>query len=339
MADPERTIMQVKKSKNIFQLKPGWVFNPWLDFICFYLPIIVPVFFELPNLREILILKVTFDTGHVFATLVPLYFFRKSGMVNMKSLLVKAFAVLAVLQIVCFFYFPIFTYLLGYYALFHIGAQLYGWLAKIQRTSLHPILTFDLILERVFLIFMLLSSILFWHTTYSEMKKSYFYDGNLAVPISFGVWQILNWLFLGFLFIWLARLFYNLVVRKFFPMGKVYLLLSVWLMFYWNLVFNHSRQFGFNFFWFSFVLNHGLTYLVHVFISNEKLITKERKTLPSFLFFLSGIFLIGVVWSLIAPRMVTLDFRYAAILVWGPLILHYVIDATIWRSSFLKHKI
>jgi hypothetical protein len=328
-----------KHAENFFKPKQGWVFNPWLDLLCFYFPILISYFFHFPSLRDILVLKVTFDTGHVFATLVPLYFYNRSADLNLKKLFIRPLAILLALQILCYFNFSLFTYALGYYALFHIGSQLYGWLAKIQRNSIEPVLKFDLLFERIFLISMLLSAILFWHTTYSQMAKGYFYENNLALPVSFQVWKVLDNLFVIMMASWVIRLAINYFKTKKFPMGKFLFLLSVWLMFYWSLVVNHSSEFGFNFFWFSFVLSHGLSYIIHIFIANRSNIKEPKKILPYFAGYLFGIFVTGAVWGLIVLKTNQLDVRYAAILVWGPLILHYVIDGIIWKSSFLKAKV
>ncbi len=321
-----------EKAAQFFQMKPGWVFNPWLDFIAFYIPLLTAVFFKLPSALDIYFLKITFDIGHLFVTLIPLYFISKTRAVDMKPLILVPALVLAAAQIVCYFYFDLFTYIFGYYALFHICTQLYGWLARIQRNSHQPVNRFEHLFERLLLTTMLLSSVLFWHTSYSTMAKTWFYHNNLVFDIPRLAWQIVDFAFLSLLVIWICLLLFHFFVKKHIPVGKILLLTAIWLMFYYSLVFNFSGQYGINFFWYVIVLNHGISYIIFVFTQRQP--STKQKIIPYFVLYVAGILIIGVCWQKFSKYASTLDIRYAAALVWGPLILHYAVDSRIWKKSF-----
>jgi hypothetical protein len=242
--------------------------------------------------------------------------------------------VLIAAQIVCYFHFDLFTYCFGYYALFHICSQLYGWLARVQRNSHLPINPFELVFERVFLAVMLLSSVLFWHTSYSTMARGWFYNNNLVLDVPPFAWQLVNYVFIVLLAVWICLLIFNFVVKKQMPLGRIFLLSAIWLMFYYSLVFNFSGKYGINFFWYVVVLNHGLSYILFIFTNSQP--SAKNKIIPYFFFYVIGILVVGFFWQKFIRFSSTLDVRYAAALVWGPLIMHYAVDSIIWKRSLFK---
>jgi hypothetical protein len=319
-------------SQRIFEHQPGWVINPIMDVLAFYVPLVAAFCFRLSS-SNIFFTKVGFDIGHLFVTVIPLYYMAKAGTIEMKPLLLKPVLVLLAAQIVCYFYFNLFTYCFGYYALYHVCAQLYGWLAKIQRTD-KELSPFEIIFERIFLGSMLLSSVLFWHTAYAKMPRGWFYDNNLIFEIPTWAWRVSDYIFLIMLVSWIGMQAYFFAKRKYLPIGKNMLLLAVWIMFYYSLVLNTGGEYGTNFFWFAITANHGLSYILFIFTTSQKRPT--NKTALYFAGYFAAVFLVGALWQMFFRFAKNLDLRYGATLLWGPLIMHYTLDTIIWRRSFRR---
>jgi hypothetical protein len=326
--------MSQSLTERFMKPKQGWVFNPWLDIICFYVPIFAGAIWAIPSLTSLPFLKTTFDSSHLFVTLFPVLLLRRSPTFNTKGLFVRTFLHYCFFATLCFWNIKVFTYVVGYYLLFHVLSQFYGWLVKLQRFE--PDLDKkDIFFEKAFLLLMILSALMFWHTGFSSVVRSYTYKNNLtAFDIHPTVWQAVNILYYFALGGMTLRWGYNTYRKKYFPAGKALYLLAIWLIFYWSIVFNKSRS-GIEFFWFALILNHGLAYIIHIFPYYKKI-----NLLPSEKFDTSGlvylVFLVvsGYSWNTFIhwfmPQMVSQS--AAALLFATPVLIHCAIDGVIWRK-------
>lgn len=308
----------------------GWVLGPKVDKFLFIGPILLGLIVSTTSLAYnnqllpiIWILIGTFDAAHVMATTPPLlnrmYGKRLSKYIFWGILLVIPPLIFAIYSYSAF----LFVHLLADLALFHICRQQHGWV-MVSRARFGE--KNDRIFDSLALFNIVMGPIAWWHSPYSNVAHTYFFEGDLALFVPAAVAQaalIIHFAYLAF-YIWH---FFSRTEKNY---GKGLLLLTTWVWFFGGLVLDNEGTF----FWITLILSHGLPY---IYLSSKTLKTNVKGLEPvkiHFRWVAFGIFLLSTAaaWAMTLPPDKSAHVLHNP-LVWSPLILHYVYDGFIWRKS------
>ena len=327
-----------------------WVFSPRSDLIAFYLPLLIALAlvplvpeasagqgqvtagFLLYNLTVAMMI----DHGHVYGTIIPVYFDRwRRRKLSWRAAVVPA-SVLVVGLILASFSNLWFSTILAYLAIWHICRQHYGWLVSLERKELADGQGRWRKLDRLFFFATLLVPIYCWQSDLSSVKRRYFSDNDMAFALNADYWPVLHGVYAALVFAFLFSALWLVRKEGERSLGKILFLLATFFWFYGGLVVASNAIF----FWVTLTICHGVSYHIHI----NRYWTSSFGGEPPGWFRINRAWKTGaylVIVTAISVFILTTRRRWLGegegwriALVNFFLISHYVFDAFIWRKGF-----
>jgi hypothetical protein len=210
---------------------------------------------------------------------------------------------------------------LGYFGIYHIVMQLYGFLV-ISNKKINEKL--DSILTRICFWLIVCSALLHWFQGYSTVGLNYFFINKLILFPSIVSSAVLFKVMMVSVILYMAYSFKKLFFDKVINLGQIYVMLASWIIFYFGLVLSKSN----NLFYLLSLTFHGINYLVHVIYSKKKLnnevIVKDYKNVQFTI-------IASLIWSI--SLLIWGTNPYIIPIVYIPLYLHFVFDSFFWKKN------
>ncbi|CAN5461178.1 hypothetical protein BH10BDE1_BH10BDE1_08070 [soil metagenome] len=317
-----------------------WVFGSAKKDLCvFFLPLVAglilqyvlgPTFSDLKqNFAIYAFFYFVLNTGHIFGTTFPIALDRelrqKIGILRMW--LIPA-AVILFFGTICLYDVGLFKKLFGLSTLLHILAQHYNWLRVLQKRERRT--DSRQFVERFVLLTLIAVPVAIWCAGQTPVSPSYMYANDIGFRFGWVNLRILIWPATA---LWAGHLAFLILTAsrsaKPIPFGKILLFATVYPWLFGSLVWLNSALMFFVYVIGSHAGGYYL-YLGHGWNRNHRQ-PKFHKYLPLLLPLACAI--IGVVWNKTSLWILTYLTPGLLFIIWIPVILHYVYDATLWKRT------
>ncbi len=323
--------------------KNGWIFSPRLDVtliwgliaLFFFISWIFKIdsFSYWDSVESISTLKIPINMAHVFATFYPAVIRWNFGLLSSRTALICTVGP-CLLGLSLYLYSPsLFYSSLALMAISHILLQQYGFVMVSRAKAAETEMTRSIDKLEIFNI--LLFPILWWLSDQSTIEKTYFVANDIRYlfpKFLVVIAHIAHW------FIHIFYLVYLLKSNKPFNFGKLSFMLGTWVWLYFSLVvFDNSFVF-----WSCLITIHGLYYMIHCHRDYKRrsmtLIHCTIKIFKNPIFYIFSINFLAIIWfefyDLIPAEIPKNSKDFLESIIWWPLLIHYCIDAVIWKRQF-----
>ncbi len=322
----------------------SFVFSWRLDILAFYIPLLLGIcvsqFSVGPTFQSTIVfmaIVVWFsDQGHVFATAVPVALDKSVRSRFGKKIWLLPLLVLPIWFALSQVVHSIFIALFGYFALYHIIMQQYGWMKMILRKVPHKS-AWESYLDLAVFWNVYLIPVLYWHTGLSQVTKSYYVSNDLALTLSPEVWKFALPLHWAINILFLGKVIVDLIFTDKAVLGKLLFIIYSWIWFYRGLVVFDGGLF----FWTVLALTHGIAY--HIFVNTYWRRT-NREAMASwfvkdgwikFAGYILAITLISRIWIEFKPAIDAISLMPIH---WSMTMSHHAFDSILWRKR-LENKL
>jgi len=319
----------------------SFVFSARLDAVAFYFPLlfalVLSMVFKGMSFEDTLVFGLIAiwlsDAGHVYASIIPVIRDPNTRQRFGPRIWIAPLVIVGSWLLLWWYFDKVFYAAFGYFAIFHVLMQQYGWLKRLQKKRVQEPWrkAFDvLVFWMIYLV-----PLIYWHTPMNARTRSYIFENNLSLEIPAAVWPPLHgvfWLALG---IFVAVNIYESLREKSIDAGKVGFFIYSLIWFYAGLVLFPTSGFFGN----VLLLTHGFAYHIHINSyrkdKDDKLSRKnffQRKYLR-YVVYAIAIVVVSRGWYSFKHYF---DGHWGLPFYWIPLMVHHTWDSLLWRRSALE---
>jgi len=298
-----------------------------------------------------LFLIVFIDVAHVYATLFKTYFVADEFKKNKRRLLLLPTICFAIGIILFSFGSLVFWSFLAYVAVFHFIRQQYGFMRLYERNEEKT--TLSVCIDNLAIYSSTGYPMLYWFFS-SKRKFNWFVENEFFRFENTFLLEILFWVYISILLIYVSYTIYKSIQNKFFNIPKNAIILGTALSWYFGIVyFNDDLIFTL-----LNVVSHGIPYMALVYF--REIENKPNKSLGVFSYlksynaiFIYVLILMGIafteefLWEILVWKenfsVASIDFSSWQFLIVPllsvPQFTHYLLDGFIWKSNKNSSKI
>jgi len=292
-----------------------------------------------------LFLIVFIDVAHVYATLFKTYFVADEFKKNRKRLLLLP-AICFIIGLILFsFGSLVFWSFLAYVAVFHFIRQQYGFMRLYARTEEKT--TISVLIDNLAIYAATVYPMLFWFFS-PNRKFNWFVEDEFFHFENQTLLEILFWIYIGILFLYVIRTLIISVKNNFFNVPKNSIILGTALSWYFGIVyFNDDLIFTL-----LNVVSHGIPYMALVYFREVESKIDNGSGVFSYLKSYNAVFIYAVILLVIAfseeflweffvwnENISLNNFDFSGLqfvlvpLFSVPQFTHYLLDGFIWKSK------